>query len=63
MANVITVPASRAAMRRARVIDRGVSRAIGFLLIPVILLVVLGLGALLSASSSSQLSSAPTSVV
>jgi cell division protein FtsW len=51
MANVITVPASRAAMRRARVIDRGVSRAIGFLLIPVILLVVLGLGALLSASS------------
>lgn len=51
MANVVTVPASRAALRQARVIDRGVSRAIGFLLIPVILLVVLGLGALLSASS------------
>ncbi len=51
MSHVVTVPASRAALRRARVIDRGVSRAIGFLLIPVILLVVLGLGALLSASS------------
>jgi len=51
MAGVVTVSASRAAMRRARTIDRGVSRAIGFLLIPVILLVVLGLGTLLSASS------------
>ncbi len=51
MAGVVTVPATRAALRRARSLDRGVSRTIVFVLIPVLLLIVVGLGALLSASS------------
>ena len=50
MAGVITAP-TRAAMRRARAQVRGVSRSIVFLLVPVSLLVVVGLGAILSASS------------
>jgi cell division protein FtsW len=51
MAGVVTVVSSRAAVRRAANLDRGVSRSIGFVLIPVVLLIVVGLGALLSASS------------
>jgi cell division protein FtsW len=51
MAGVVTVVSSRAAVRRAASLDRGVSRSIGFVLIPVVLLIVVGLGTLLSASS------------
>ncbi len=50
MASVVAVPA-RSALRRARAQARGVSRSIVFLLVPVSLLVVIGLGAILSASS------------
>ena len=46
-----TMNAELSAVRQARILDRGVSRSIGFVLIPVILLIVIGLGALLSASS------------
>ena len=51
MAGVVVVPSPRAAVRRARITERGISRSIGFLLVPVVLLIVVGLGALLSASS------------
>ena len=51
MANVVAVPASRAALRTIRAQERGVSRTILSLLVPVALLVVIGLGAILSASS------------
>jgi cell division protein FtsW len=51
MANVVAVPASRAALRTIRAHERGVSRTILSLLVPVALLVVIGLGAILSASS------------
>jgi cell division protein FtsW len=51
MANVVSIPASRTALRRLRDHERGAGRAILFLLIPVALLVVVGLGAILSASS------------
>ena len=51
MAGVVAVPSSRAAVRRALIYERGVSRSIGFVLVPVVLLIVVGLGALLSASS------------
>ena len=51
MANVVAVPASRAALRTMRAQERGVSRTILSLLVPVALLVVIGLGAILSASS------------
>lgn len=51
MTGVVAVPSSRAAVRRARIYERGVSRSIGFVLVPVVLLIVVGLGALLSASS------------
>ncbi|MFH1104311.1 MAG: putative lipid II flippase FtsW [Actinomycetota bacterium] len=50
MASVVAVP-SRAALRRARAQARGVSRSVVWLLVPVSLLVVIGLGAILSASS------------
>ncbi|HSM01917.1 MAG TPA: putative lipid II flippase FtsW [Acidimicrobiia bacterium] len=51
MANVVAIPTSRSALRSLQARERGVSRMILFLLIPVALLVVIGLGALLSASS------------
>lgn len=51
MANVVALQASRSALRTLRAHERGASRVILFLLIPVALLVVVGLGALLSASS------------
>ena len=51
MANVVAMPASRSALCTLRAHERGASRVILFLLIPVALLVVIGLGALLSASS------------
>ena len=50
MAGVVAVP-TRAALRRVRAQARGVSRSVVFLLVPVSLLVVIGLGAILSASS------------
>jgi len=50
MAGVVAVP-TRAALRRVRAQARGVSRSVMFLLVPVSLLVVIGLGAILSASS------------
>jgi len=51
MANIVAMPASRAALRTIRAHERGVSRTILSLLVPVALLVVVGLGAILSASS------------
>lgn len=52
MANgVVTMGGSRAAVRAAHLQARGASRIIAFLLIPVGLLLVVGLGAILSASS------------
>lgn len=51
MANVVARPASRAALRTIRAHEKGVSRTILSLLVPVALLVVVGLGAILSASS------------
>jgi len=51
MASVVALPASRSALRTLRAHERGASRVILFLLIPVALLVVIGLGAILSASS------------
>jgi len=51
VAGVVVIPSSRAAVRRAQISERGVSRSIGFLLVPVVLLIIVGLGALLSASS------------
>lgn len=52
MANgVVTMGASRAAVRAAHVQARGASRTIAFLLVPVGLLLVVGLGSILSASS------------
>jgi len=51
VANVVAIPASRSALRTLRAHERGAARVILFLLIPVALLVVVGLGALLSASS------------
>jgi cell division protein FtsW len=45
------MPASRAAVRAAQAQVRGASRTIAFLLVPVGLLLVFGLGAILSASS------------
>jgi len=51
MANVVAMPGSRAALRTIRAHARGVSRTVLFLLVPVTLLVVIGLGAILSASS------------
>jgi cell division protein FtsW len=51
VAGVMTAPRSRAAMREVEKHVRGVSRSVGFLLVPVALLVIVGLGALLSASS------------
>jgi cell division protein FtsW len=50
MASVVAVP-TRSVLRRARAQARGVSRSIVFLLVPVSLLIVIGLGAILSASS------------
>jgi cell division protein FtsW len=51
MANVVAMPGTRAALRTIRAVERGVSRTMMFLLIPVALLVIIGLGAILSASS------------
>ena len=52
MANgVVTMGANRAAVRAAHVQARGASRTIAFLLVPVGLLLVVGLGSILSASS------------
>lgn len=51
MAGVVSYPTSRAALRAAHLRVQGASRSIGFLLVPVGLLVVIGLGALMSASS------------
>lgn len=51
MANVVAMPGSRAALRTIRAVERGVSRTMMFLLVPVALLVIIGLGAILSASS------------
>ncbi len=51
MAGVVAVPSSRAAVRVALNHERGVSRSIGLILVPVVLLIVVGLGTLLSASS------------
>lgn len=51
MAGVVTFPASRATLRAAHLRARGASRSVGLLLIPVALLIVIGLGALMSASS------------
>lgn len=48
---VVTMGASRAAVRAAQVQAKGASRTIAFLLVPVGLLLVVGLGAILSASS------------
>lgn len=48
---VLSMPASRAAVRAAQAQVRGASRTIAFLLVPVGLLLVFGLGAILSASS------------
>jgi cell division protein FtsW len=57
MANgVVTMGADRAAVRAAHVQARGVSRTIAFLLVPVGLLLVVGLGSLLSSSSVLALS-------
>jgi cell division protein FtsW len=50
VANAMAVP-SRAALRQARAQARTVSRSVVLLLVPVSLLVVIGLGAILSASS------------
>jgi cell division protein FtsW len=51
MANVVSMPSARAALRSIRAVERGVSRTMMFLLVPVVLLVIIGLGAILSASS------------
>ncbi|MEX0826599.1 MAG: putative lipid II flippase FtsW [Acidimicrobiia bacterium] len=51
MANVVSMPSARAALRTIRAVERGVSRTMMFLLVPVVLLVIIGLGAILSASS------------
>jgi len=48
---VVALPRNRTAVREAQRQARGHSRAVGFLLVPVGLLLVLGLGAILSASS------------
>lgn len=48
---VVALPTNRAAVREAQRQVRGHSRAISFLLVPVGLLLVVGLGAILSASS------------
>jgi len=48
---VVAMPRNRTAVREAQRQARGHSRAVGFLLVPVGLLLVLGLGAILSASS------------
>lgn len=47
----IAVANSRRAVRSAQISERGISRSIALLLVPVVLLIVVGLGALLSASS------------
>ena len=49
--DVVRLPASRAAVRAAHQQARGASRTIAFLLVPVGLLIVVGLGSLLSSSS------------
>jgi cell division protein FtsW len=51
MANVVSMPNARAALRTIRAVERGVSRTMMLLLVPVVLLVIIGLGAILSASS------------
>ena len=48
---VVTVPTSRAAVREAHRLSRVASRSILLLVVPVLLLAVVGLGAILSASS------------
>ncbi len=48
---VVTLPANRAAVREAHRLARGSSRTIAFLLVPVGLLLVVGIGSILSASS------------
>lgn len=48
---IVSMGASRAAVRAAHVQARGASRTIAFLLVPVGLLLVVGLGSILSASS------------
>jgi cell division protein FtsW len=45
------MPNARAALRTIRAVERGVSRTMMLLLVPVVLLVIIGLGAILSASS------------
>ncbi|WKZ82998.1 MAG: putative lipid II flippase FtsW [Acidimicrobiia bacterium] len=51
MAGTASITTSRAALRQATRHAQGVSRSIGFVLVPVGLLIVVGLGVLISASS------------